>query len=47
MKKWLDKGDGGQWYEPYVTNRDLIYIGILTTMVSCVIIIGCVIINVK
>ena len=29
MKKindWLDKGDGGEWYEPYVTNRDMIFI---------------------
>ena len=41
FKQWLDKSDGGQWYEPYVTNRDIIYIGIITLIVSGTIILGC------
>lgn len=35
---WLDKGEGGEWYEPYVTNRDtLIMMGI--TLAGCVLVI--------
>jgi len=42
LKDWLDKGEGGySWYEPYVTNRDLVFIGIITTIVSIIIITGC------
>jgi len=42
LKEWLDKGEGGySWYEPYVTNRDLVVIGIITTIVSIIIITGC------
>jgi len=41
LKDWLDKGEGGEWYEPYVTNRDLVVIGIITTIVSIIIITGC------
>ena len=41
LKEWLDKGEGGEWYEPYVTNRDLVMIGIITTIVSIIIITGC------
>jgi len=42
LKDWLDKGEGGySWYEPYVTNRDLVVIGIITTIVSIIIITGC------
>jgi hypothetical protein len=38
FKEWLDKGEGGQWYEPYVTNRDLLFVGIITA-IGCSIII--------
>jgi len=24
VKKWWDKGEGGEWYEPYVTNGDVV-----------------------
>ena len=41
IKEWLNKGDGGEWYEPYVTNRDLIIIGLITLIVSGIIILGC------
>jgi hypothetical protein len=41
FEQWLDKGDGGQGYEPYVTNRDTIYIGIITLIVSGIMILGC------
>jgi hypothetical protein len=41
LKEWLDKGEGGEWYEPYVTNRDLVFIGIITAIVSSIIITGC------
>lgn len=43
--EWLDKGDGGEWYEPYVTNGDIIFIGIITAIVSIIIIFGCCIIS--
>jgi hypothetical protein len=23
---WLDKGEGGEWYEPHLTNRDVLMI---------------------
>ena len=41
FEQWLDKSDGGEWYEPYVTNTDIIYIGIITLIVSGIIILGC------
>jgi hypothetical protein len=41
LKEWLDKGEGGEWYEPYVTNRDLVFIGIITAIVCGIIITGC------
>jgi hypothetical protein len=40
MKQWLDQGDGGEWYEPYVTNRDLVMIAIITVVASLIIIFG-------
>jgi hypothetical protein len=45
MKQWLDKGDGGEWYEPYVTNKDLLTIAILTLIMSSTIIFGTYLIN--
>ena len=45
MRKWLNKGEGGEWYEPYVSNRDLVFIGLLTLVVSLIIIGGCLILN--
>ena len=41
FKDWLDKGEGGEWYEPYITNRDLVIIGAITLIVSGIIILGC------
>lgn len=38
--KWLDSGDGGEWYEPFVSNLDLIIILAITLLVSSIIIIG-------
>ena len=40
IKKWLNKGEGGEWYEPFITNEDLIYIVIITLIVSSIIITG-------
>jgi hypothetical protein len=48
MKKindWLKRGDGGEWYEPYVTNEDCVYIGIITTIVCGMLILGGLIVN--
>jgi hypothetical protein len=39
--KWLNKGDGGEWYEPYVTNKDMVHICLITIIVSTIIIFGC------
>jgi hypothetical protein len=41
VQEWLNKGKGGEWYEPYVTNRDLVIIGIITSIVYGIMIIGC------
>lgn len=41
FKEWLDKGEGGEWYEPYVTNRDLVFIGMITTIVCAMFITCC------
>lgn len=41
FKKWLDRGDGGEWYESHVTNLDLIRIGLVTILGMGIIIIGC------
>jgi len=41
IRDWLDKYDGGEWFEPYVTNRDIVFIGTITAIVSGVIIFGC------
>jgi hypothetical protein len=42
FEEWLDKGDGGySWYEPYLTNRELVWIGIGTAIVCGIIITGC------
>jgi hypothetical protein len=41
LKYWLDKGEGGEWYEPYITNKDLVIVGIITATVCSVIITGC------
>ena len=35
---WLDKGEGGEWYEPFITNRDTIQIAIITFAVCGLII---------
>lgn len=40
INKWLNKGDGGEWYEPFVSNLDLIIILAITIFVSGIIIIG-------
>ena len=36
--QWLDRGEGGEWYEPHVNNKDLIQIGVIT-VVTCIIIV--------
>ena len=41
LNDWLERGGGGEWYEPYVTNRDLLIISIITIIVSLIIILGC------
>ena len=41
LKEWLDRGEGGEWYEPYVTNRDLVFISVITLMVGAVVVGGC------
>jgi len=45
LKKWLDKGEGGEWFEPNVTNRDLLSVGTITAIVCGIIIAGCWIVN--
>jgi hypothetical protein len=41
IKKWHDKGEGGQFYEPYITNGDVVKIIILTIITCTLIIMGC------
>jgi hypothetical protein len=36
--EWLHKGEGGEWYEPYISNKDLIQIGTIT-FVTCIMIV--------
>lgn len=43
FKEWLNKGEGGSWYEPYVTNLDSIHIFIFTLIGCLIIILGCII----
>jgi len=33
IKEWLDKGEGGEFYESYVTNRDVLYTMIIMGIV--------------
>lgn len=40
INKWLNKGEGGEWYEPFVSNLDLLIILAITIVVSCIIIVG-------
>ena len=40
IKQWLDKGSGGKWFEPYVTNKDIILITVLTVLFGALIILG-------
>lgn len=35
-KEWKDKGEGGEWYEPYVTNGDLILMAKIYLVVCAV-----------
>ena len=37
FRNCLDKGDGGEWYEPYVTNRDVLFIVALTLITNGII----------
>ena len=37
--EWLNKGEGGEWYEPYINNRGLIQIGAITFITSIMIVI--------
>jgi hypothetical protein len=43
--EWLNKGDGGSWYEPYVTNKDLVLISFVTILSCAIIILGCILIS--
>ena len=29
LREWLDKGEGGEWFESYITNRDIIIMFII------------------
>ena len=41
IKQWLNKGEGGEFYEHYVTNGDVVPIMILVILFSTLIILGC------
>jgi hypothetical protein len=42
FRNWLDKGYGGEWYEqPYVTNRDVLWISLWTLIICGIIILRC------
>jgi len=43
VQEWINKGDGGEWYEPYITNKILILIAIITLITCSIIVIGCLI----
>jgi hypothetical protein len=40
IKEWLDKGEGGEFYEFYVTNRDLVSMMAVSLIFSLIIITG-------
>ena len=37
--EWLNKGEGGEWYEPYIDNKGLIQIGAVTFIICIMIVI--------
>lgn len=41
LKKWLNKGEGGEWFEPYITNSDIVFLFIMSSIVGGIIITGC------
>lgn len=41
IKQWLNKGEGGEFYEPYVTNRGVLQIMIITIIANILIGLGC------
>lgn len=41
IKQWLNKGEGGEFYESYVTNRGVLQIMTITIIVSTFIVLGC------
>jgi hypothetical protein len=41
IKDWLDKGEGGEFYESYVTNRDVLYTMIMVGSLATIIIALC------
>ena len=45
FRNCLDKGDGGEWYEPYVTNRDVLWISLGTLIICGIIILAFYLIN--
>jgi len=40
FNKWLNKGEGGEWYEPYIANKDLILISTIAATFCGIIIVG-------
>lgn len=40
MINWLNEGDGGEWFEPYVTNKDVITIISISLFVGTIIVFG-------
>ena len=38
INEWLNKGEGGEWYEPYINNKGLIQIGAIT-FITCIVIV--------
>jgi hypothetical protein len=36
LEKWLEKGSGGEWYEPCMSNWDSLLIIVLTLLLSVI-----------
>ena len=45
IKKWLNRSSGGEWFEPFINNKTLFYIFLITTIICGIIIGGILFIN--
>jgi len=41
VKSWWHKGEGGEWYEPYVTNGDVLICCLIGIVGGFILAVGC------